>query len=666
MHQPCYRVLGEAHARLPWVRLHAAKAYTDMAAALERAPWMRCSVNFSGVLAWQLRGQAQDHWQDEPWLLARTPAESMDSAQREALVAIGFSLHHGQLIDPVPRYRALRDLRDQQGWQGFSTGDLRDLQLLFNLQWCGPTVKREHGLVSLLDQPGDWSQADVDRVLEAHALALGGLAPRWRRLVERGQVEVSATPWAHPILPLLIDSDVARRSWPDGRYPDRAHRETGDARWHVEAGLREVSEWLGVSIQGMWPAEGSVSDAAAEVFAAAGVHWIATDDAVLRRSHRSAETEVCGPWQWQQSDLRLWFRDHSLSDAIGFDYAQQSALAAVDDFVARVSSRHARVGGPCAVILDGENAWESYPGQGVDFLDALYAAHGPGRSLAPVLLGALSEGEPCGRLYALHPGSWIDANFRIWIGQASHIRPWEVLVHTRSQLAQRVDGGQAPVWDHPLWPGMACAQGSDWMWWKGEDFHSAESLVLDGLFAAHLDVVEPGASARLRATNGQAREAFRDPSQRLRVTVDGYRTGHYEWVGAGVWTMVGTQGAMGRSARMLREVRWGSDGHTVYLWLGLADSAGTVSMSLGVAPAVLEPRWVCSRGQSVEGAWGRAVWHDGLEVAVDGPAMRLHPGGILNLRIVIAGAEGEGQEVWPERGTWALDPFRLVDGEWWV
>ncbi|HYG68188.1 MAG TPA: glycoside hydrolase family 57 protein, partial [Anaeromyxobacteraceae bacterium] len=388
MHQPLYREPDGGEYLMPWVRLHATRAYYDMAWILERHPGIRCTVNFTPVLLEQLeeyvRGTARDRFVE----LTSRPASELAPEDVQAILRSFFMVDWDMNVRPLPRYWELlqRRGRDIRGVDlarvaaSFGEQEITDLQVLFNLAWVGfGALEDDEGLRALREKGRDFGRLDVEYLVSAQRRILGEIVPRWRRLQERGQVELSTTPYYHPILPLVCDTDAAQRAMPHVELPPRfAWPE--DARWHVREAIESHARRFGTPPAGMWPAEGSVSPEALEVLASEGVRWAASDEGVLLHSaredgHRAAA--VYRPWRVAAGsrEVRMLFRDRPLSDLIGFTYARAPAREAVQDFLGRVRDAGrawARVGrgGPATVgvFLDGENAWEHYPRSGREFL----------------------------------------------------------------------------------------------------------------------------------------------------------------------------------------------------------------------------------------------------------------------------------------------------------
>ncbi len=656
MHQPYYRLPHERDFFLPWVRLHAVKAYHDMAWALREHPDVRATVNFSGSLCEQLLDYVEDGRVDLWWRLTQTPAAELTWEQRRFVIEHFFSIHHERLVHPVPRYAELLERRRRSDGdpEAFDEDDLRDLQVLFNLQWCGFALRRESDVVArLLARGRRFTEDDKVALLDVHARTMAKIGPMWRELAERGQVELSATPHFHPILPLIIDSDSAREGLPDHPLPSRFCARA-DAEEHVRRGLDACERLFGVRPAGMWPAEGSVSPEAADVFASCGVRWIATDEHVLKRSvgvgagHPASHLDH---WQVPTSHgpLPMLFRDHALSDLIGFSYARNDAAAAAHDLVERVKAtgRRADCDAPCAVIiLDGENPWEAYVDDGGPFLEALYRELERAddvQTVTPSDLVARGTGRRR-TLQRLHAGSWIDACFRIWIGVDAKNRAWELLGRAREALAHeaRVRGGQDDG-VRSAREALLRAEGSDWFWWYGDDFTSANDAQFDELFRAWCSQVyvalELPVPPEFGTPIGQptTHRTTHPPERFIRPVIDGRLTSFYEWEGAGRVAVDGPAGAMAETRHAIGAVRYGFDAHTLYLRIDPGEALGrdadiAVEIGADAGRVVLVGRRV---GEHDLGAMpdARAAFGTVLELAMPLASLHLRPGDELHLRL---------------------------------
>jgi alpha-amylase/alpha-mannosidase (GH57 family) len=608
MHQPPYREADTGEYLLPWVRLHATRAYYDMAWVLERHPGVRCTVNFTPILLEQLEeyvaGTAQDRFQE----LTLRPAPDLSPEDRQAIVRSFFMVDWERHVLPVPRYHELlqkrgRDVRHADVARlaaSFDDAELTDLQAHFNLAWMGfGALADDPGLRALVEKGRGYSRDDVAYVVAAQRRVLGQIVPRWRALSERGQVELSTTPYYHPILPLLCDTDAARRALPEVVLPPRFARPE-DARWHVREAIASHARRFGAPPAGMWPAEGSVSPEALEVLAAEGVGWAASDEGVLLHSLPPGAPRLASlyrPWRVQAGaagEVAMLFRDRALSDAIGFTYAQVPAAAAVKDFLGRLGAvadgwSAARHAGPATVgvFLDGENAWEHFPNSGAEFLDALYAAlEAPGGRVETVTMSEATRAPPGEAIPRIHSGSWIEASYRIWIGHAEDRQAWAALGRARDAVAAAersgaVDAGRLARAKRHLY----AAEASDWYWWYGEDFTTELAAEFDGLFRGHVvqaallvgahppaEALEPIKRAGPQAATGGDAKPLREPTFLLTPALDGRETTFFEWQGSGLLRPGQHRGSMYGGAQAFHVLHFGFDLEALYLRLDPAES----------------------------------------------------------------------------------------------
>jgi alpha-amylase/alpha-mannosidase (GH57 family) len=590
-HQPYYSVPEASANRLPWVRMHAIRSYYDMGRMLERHPEIRCAINFSGSLLEQLREYIEQGKRDTWWELTRKPAARLTDAERLHILRHFFSLDWETAIEPIPRYWELLEKRGKDPAEivlaDFSNQELRDLQVLFNLAWFGFTARQERVVVqAILDKGEGFTESEKEALLEQQIEVMQLIPPMYRRLHRRGQIELSVTPMYHPILPLLIDTDSARRASPDRPTPARFSA-VEDARHQIRVVRHLTRDFLGIDVDGMWPAEGSLSPEALGLFAEEGIRWVATDEGILERSvdEYDAATDKFRAWCLADCpETAVFFRDRETSDKISFTYAHNDAEAAVDDFMETVRGRaaDARAAGVgdelvYSVILDGENPWGSYEGHGEAFLNQLYARIADSEDIVTATPSEyLEDGHAAARLDDLHSGSWIDANYNIWIGHEETNRAWELLADARAALVDAC--GEPPPAEESsaevAWQALYMAEGSDWFWWFGDDFTSVNDADFDRLFRSQLRVaytsvgLEPPGELDIPISKTEGESAhFEPPHALVKPTIDGRSDYFYEWSGSGVYVNRGAPGSTFDSHRYIEEMRVGFDLETLSLRL---------------------------------------------------------------------------------------------------
>jgi alpha-amylase/alpha-mannosidase (GH57 family) len=597
MHQPLYREPATGLYVLPWVRLHATRAYNDMAYVLERNPEVRVTVNFTPVLLDQLEdyaaGRARDALLD---ITARDP-EDLLPAERRRLLDSSFHVDWDRWVRPVPRYLELLEKRGRdlsrvdldEVARRFGDGELRDLQVLFNLAWMGfAALAEEPGLREIAARGRDYGADDVAAVLAAQRRIVAGVVARWRALAGRGQVELSTTPRHHPILPLLCDSDAAARALPGVALPPR-FAWPADARREVADAVRSHAERFGAPPAGMWPAEGAVSPEAVEILAGEGVRWAASDEGVLLRSlppGSARAASVYRPWRVAAGDreIAMLFRDRSISDLVGFSYARAPAADAAADFTARVVAageawRREGGRGPATVgvFLDGENPWERYVEGGRPFLEALHRSLAGDARLRTVTLSDATADAPGPAISRIHSGSWIEASYRIWIGHREDRLAWTALGKARADVEAATARGADPATVEHALRHLRAAGGSDWYWWYGEDFATENAAEFDALFRGHvlracelLDLAPPPEALQpIKPTGRGALEAkaLREPTALIRPVIDGRDPTFFEWQGAGQHRPGRGHGSMFGGMPAFSDLFWGFDERNLYVRL---------------------------------------------------------------------------------------------------
>jgi len=688
MHQPPYREAETGEFLMPWVRLHATRAYNDMAWILERHPGARCTVNFTPVLLEQLEEYVAGRAQDRFLELSARPVPELGPEERQAILRSFFMVDWERHVRTVPRYWDLlqkrgRDTRSvdlARVAATFTDEELTDLQLLFNLAWMGfGALADDEGLRALVAKGRGYSREDVAYVLAAQRRILGEIVPRWRRLQDRGQVELSSTPYYHPILPLLCDTDAARRALPGVTLPPRfAHPE--DARWHVREAIAAHARTFGRPPAGMWPAEGSVSPEALEVLASEGVRWAASDEGVLLHSLPADAPRLRSlyrPWKvsaGSAGELAMLFRDRSLSDVIGFTYSKVPARDAVADFLAHVEAigeAWAKDGatGPATVgvFLDGENAWEHYPESGRDFLDRLYGALEASDAVETVTMSEAALGASGPPVPRIHSGSWIEASYRIWIGHREDRLAWTALGRAHDAVSAAEREGADPARTARARRHLYAAEASDWFWWYGEDFTTELAAEFDGLFRGHViqaallaganpppEALEPIKRAGAEGAPGVEAKPLREPTFLLTPTLDGRETNFFEWQGSGLYRPGQHRGSMYGGAQAFHVLHYGFDLSALYLRLDPAESpARSVEVASRLRVVVLAadrqtavdfplvPDGAVRPGRRRGDELGQVAFAQVLELALPFAALGLAPGMKLALSVHVLRGEVE-------------------------
>ena len=675
---------------MPWVRLHATKAYYDMAYLLEQFPAIHSSFNFTPSLLLQLDEIGSGRVQDLFLHHAQRPASQLTLEEKAFLIRHFFSANWATMIRPHRRYHELLVKRGleihqqdlQQIARQFSAQELLDLQVWHNLAWFGYGTLRQYPRLATLQQKDrGFTEEEKSEVLALQRTAVQEVVPRYRRLMERDQIELTTTPFFHPILPLVIDTDITRRARPDLPLPSRFHAPE-DATAQLQQAVEFHTQVFGRPPSGLWPSEGSVCPELIPLVRKVGLNWMATDEGILARS-----LEMSGsPWYRssalyrpyrtgnEESPLTIVFRDREISDAFGFLYHKTTPEAAADDVLRRLRTiAHDTPQDQIliAIVLDGENPWEHYHDGGEQFLSRLYAAltnheldqDGHIEVKASTITAALTTAPPMQHLPSLHSGSWINSDYKIWIGHQEDNRGWDLLGHTRTRLLEHAPN-LLPEQARAAWQSLYAAEGSDWFWWYGDDFDTDFKPEFDRLFRTHLRNVwtqmglpppEQLSQPICRATYVLESAQVHQPLRLLHPTIDGLVTDFFEWRGAGSITTQPPLGAMWKDDGLISSIQFGWNLDDLYLRMDPGDGAAT-KPTLGIDIAIqtpqqkfrltfplqlADPEHFCVLQESSAEVWHelailQSIRHQRIiELAIPWKALHLDAGQTVRLSIVL-------------------------------
>jgi alpha-amylase/alpha-mannosidase (GH57 family) len=513
MHQPDYRNHGNGDFVLPWTYLHGLKDYSDMASHLERHPQIRAVVNFVPVLLEQLEDYAAQfesgHFRDPLLRLLAVPdMEAIGDDDRRLLLDTCFRSDHATMLAPYPHYRHLHDLymlvsgRNGSGHDYLSGQYFADLITWYHLSWLGETVRRTHPLPAELSAQGyRYDFEHRQRLLALIGEVLCSLIPRYRKLADSGQIELSTTPGTHPLAPLLLDFRTALDARPDTLLPRAIAYPGGRSRVaaHIDRAMATHERLFGRRPTGIWPAEGAISTEFVQQLAGTGCRWTAAGEGVLRNSltGRAADSDGAAYRAWALDgapDLSVFFRDERLSDLIGFEYSTWHGRDAARHFVqqleAVLEAGRADERPLVSVILDGENAWEHYPYNAYYFFDDLYSLLESNPAIHTTTYTALLDRQPPithATLPKLCAGSWVYGSLNTWIGDPEKNRAWDLLCAAKQSYDLVLASGRLAPDDAALAERqLAVCESSDWFWWLGGGNPSHAATNFDALFRDNL------------------------------------------------------------------------------------------------------------------------------------------------------------------------------------
>ncbi len=604
-HQPYYKDLVTGEYRLPWVRLHALKDYYGMVKLLDEFPHIHQTFNLVPSLITQIQDYAAGTAHDPFLRVAAKPASDLTPQERRFALQYLFQANPEHLIGRYPRYAELWDRfqsagsSPEQAEKYFQSADFTDLQVLSQIAWFDEFFLAEPEIAELARKGRGFSLQDQTFVIEHQRELIKKVIPAHADAARQGRIEISTSPFYHPILPLICDTNAGAASMVGLSLPQNRFCHPEDAREQLQRGLDLHEKVFGIRPRGVWPSEGSVSEEVLKIAAELGVTWMATDEGVLSRTtgmsfirdgqgrlpDASAEKLYnINRYENGATRMHLIFRDHAISDLIGFVYSGMPPKEAAAHLMLNIkeSARpvlHSGRDAMVAIILDGENAWEYYQESGREFLRRFYDALQKDPMIEAVTASeAIERHRDPNILHSLVPGSWIHANFNVWIGAPEDNKSWDYLYHARNfymQASEHVSQEQRQLALEELF----IAEGSDWNWWYGPEHHSANLREFDELYRKHLSNVYQALGATppdhlaQPIMGGAVMPSFLPQTSYIHPRITGDMVRYFEWMGAAHYTADRRSGAMHGKVFLLDSIYAGIDQQNVY---GRVDFAGDV------------------------------------------------------------------------------------------
>jgi alpha-amylase/alpha-mannosidase (GH57 family) len=575
-HQPFYKDLVTGEYRMPWVRMHGLKDYYGMVKLLDEFPNVHQNFNVVPSLMTQIQDYAGGSAQDPLLEVASKPAKDLSLAERRFALQYLFQANPANLIGRYPRYQELFDRFSDQGSSPeraekyFQPQDFTDLQVLSQIAWFDEFFLEEKNIAVLIQKGRDYSLEDQSFVIEQEKVILGRVLPAHATAAKKGLVELSTTPFYHPILPLVCDTNAGGVSSPGLPLPQQRFRHAEDAREQLQRAIDLHKKVFGSKPKGVWPSEGSVSEEVLAIAHSLGIQWMATDEGVLGRSagtffardgngrlpaHLAEKLYNIHRYENGSTAMNMVFRDHTLSDLIGFVYSGMPPADAARHLIGNIKEAARPVleqgrDAVVSIILDGENAWEYYPKSGREFLRRFYDGLQCEPGVEAVTISeAIARHRSFAKLTSLVPGSWINANFNVWIGAPEDNRAWDYLSNAREFYA--LNAARATEAQRKLaFEEILIAEGSDWNWWYGPEHHSANDRDFDELYRKHLSNVYQALGASppdylsQPITGAELRPAFAPQTAYIHPRIAGDKVRYFEWMGAAAYTADHRAGAM--------------------------------------------------------------------------------------------------------------------------
>lgn len=602
MHQPIYKKPDSNEYIMPWVRLHAIKDYYDMLYEVLKYPEIKVTFNLVPSLVQQIKDYAENNVEDAFLSVSKKEASLLTEDEKIFILKNFFSLNKESMIEPYSRYKWLYEKRGidvtsevlKDKLKNFNVNDYRDLQVWFNLAWCGNYLKSKNSIKNLLGKGRNFSESDKKILFSEQEKLIGEILPLYKKAFQENRIEISTSPYFHPILPLLFDINSARDSLPNVELPGQSFHYPEDAIYQVESAIKCFENEFGKRPDGIWPSEGSISEEVLKILEDKGFKWVATDETVLKNSlvksgilrsedkllHQSKYI----PYGFKNaSGIKIFFRDLLLSDMVGFTYSKYNGKRAADDLTSRLLLIRKNLPEDdkkyvVPIILDGENAWEFYKNNGKEFFKYLYSNLSESPFLKCVSFSdylKIKSTKPV--LPKVMAGSWIYGNFSTWIGQKEKNKAWEFLAITRkkfSEVAMDVEKGVKKIDQYSLkkaFRNILIAEGSDWFWWYGEDHTSEYEEEFDELFRMYLiqsykemneRIPEEFFEPIIRKIVGYE---IQPPHELITPVLDGYITDYFEWLPAGFFTNKYTYTTMQRVHNIFTGFYFGFDRENFYV-----------------------------------------------------------------------------------------------------
>jgi alpha-amylase/alpha-mannosidase (GH57 family) len=564
MHQPDYRDESGV-MQMPWVFLHAIKDYYDMPWMISRHSGLKATFNITPSLILQLKLYYENPQNSDKFLnLWLQDQSSLDMQNYKWMIKICKSVPYETMAAPIESYSRLYKK------ESYEDGEFFDLQVLFILSWCGVYLRTNSKVVKdLLAKQRGYTYEDKLSLLEELREFISGIFDYYIELKKRDTLSLCTTPLNHPILPLLLDVQSATAANPSTNTPEYSISLKEDAVLHIQKAKDLFVKTFGFLPDGFWPAEGAVDEKSAALLYDYGAEWIATDEDILFRSISSKKrAALYTPYDY--NGMCICFRDHQLSDLIGFTYRFWEAKIAVKDFISSLLLIDKTDKSATAfVILDGENAWEFYENNAFYFFDELYKSINSTAWLNTLHIEDIKK-LPRKKLNKLAAGSWIGGKLDTWIGQREKNRAWELIFITKRDYEHHKesldDALNAKITEHFL-----AAESSDWFWWYGDDHYTEFGLEYDALFRSHLiciynlmqieppfDFFEPIIQKR------SSKDFWIYPQSHISPHINGKNDSFFDWIGCGVVYESKFYATMDRKRGPIKKMLYGQDFENIY------------------------------------------------------------------------------------------------------
>ena len=606
MHQPIYKNVETDEYLMPWVRLHAIKDYLNMLLLLEKFPDIKQTFNLVPSLIEQIEDYGFNGAKERHYKLTDLHVDELTDDDKKFIFDHFFDANYVNMIAPHPHYKVLYEKRFQQeniSYDSFSDQEYSDILAWFNLAWFHSYwVEKNEELKRIYEKGCNYTLEDRKDILRIQKEIIRSIIPKYKEMYEKGQIEISTSPYYHPILPLLIDSSSAKRATPNIELPQKRIKFKDDAIDQTVKGIEKFKEIFGKAPDGIWPSEQAISPECLEVMSNLGIKWTITDEGVLAKTInkefiRDFHGDLVDPFdlskvyqvETDKNNIFVLFRNSVLADLIGFEYGNHSPDVAANDLYERIKNIQEKLQHSpekhhiITIALDGENCWESYEKNGETFLTALYNMFIEDETIdITTISDFIKKVSSPTKLKTIHSGSWINRDYRIWIGDSTKNLAWNYLSKTRNDLLEVNKKDYPDELIQKAWQQIYVAEGSDWFWWYGEPNDSGQDDLFDLLFRTRLKNVYKILNLPIplyleSSLDISVGRVSKTPRGIITPLINGEINSDNEWAKAGCIEISHTP--MYQADRLLRRVCFGNDLDNMYFRLDLDPNVLEKSLS---------------------------------------------------------------------------------------
>jgi alpha-amylase/alpha-mannosidase (GH57 family) len=594
MHQPVYQMSLKGDYIMPWVRLHAVKDYLDMALWAKKFPNLKLNFNYVPVLLDAIIDYGENNAHDIHSRMTVIPQEKFTDEDKIFILNNFFDANYQTMILPNPEYHRLyqkAQISEGSDIGAFSEQEYADITALFNLAWIDSSFKTSNKELKKLVKKGkNYTLEDRVKIIEIQREIIKKIIPTIKKLISQNKVEITTSPYYHPILPILLDYKNIKKN--QSQEDDFTGLKTEmDAKIQTEMALDRIEEIFGKRPRGIWPSEQCISGKTLEMLSGLGVKWSISDEGILANSiNCEFEHDFKGylkepyhllktyQYKTKNSDIKMIFRDSSIPNLISFEYQNHNPLATAADLYDRIKVLQSKIlSSPdnehlLTIALDGENCWENYLEDGASFLKTLYTLITEDETLETVLISDYLENAKENKVLSkIASGSWINRNFKLWIDEPVKDIAWSYLRLVRedfSNFAKREP--QNPNIEAARRELFIC-EGSDWFWWYGEPNDSGRDNIFDFLYRTHLKNVykylelDPPKYLDEPLSNMTTSKPSKYPRSLISPEINGKNVTDEQdiWNNAGYIEI--PDGPVLRESKLFDKIRFGNDENNFYL-----------------------------------------------------------------------------------------------------